>query len=81
MFHYCTFIFQYSFLAIYISRKKERLLETWSKQCKKRRKDDDANKMPRQDLLSPKKTSGARRENNLVRTNVERVVSLQSRRR
>jgi len=34
--------------------------------------------MPRQDLLFPKKTSCARRENNLVRTNVESVVSLQS---
>jgi Tfp pilus assembly major pilin PilA len=58
--------------------KKKRLLETWSKQCKTRRKDDDANKMPRQDLLFPKKTSCARRENNLVRTNVETVVRLQS---
>jgi len=61
-----------------MSSKKERLLETWSKQCKKRRKRDDANKMPRQDLLFPKKTSCARRENNMVRTNVETFVRLQS---
>jgi hypothetical protein len=48
------------------------------KKTKKKRKNDDANKMPRQDLLFPKKTSCARRENNLARTNVESVVRLPS---